>query len=170
MDNIETKRIFKLEIASLIFCLIFSFVNHFLFEWTNNCMFLASFVPINESVWEHGKLLFMPFLFASFVLYPFLGDNKNFIFAKSLPLVLCTPLMITFFYTYTGIIGSHVTVVDILMAVAIIIAMHIFSYKVLVKKGLLSHHWLLLIVIVWFVMFSLFTFYPPNLPLFIPNN
>lgn len=166
----EKQKILKFEVASLIFTLIFSFVSHFLFEWTNEFMFLAPFVPVNESVWEHGKLLFMPFLFFAIIEYAFIGENKNFIYAKSIPLIVSVPLMITIFYTYSGIIGTHNTVVDILMAVAIVVGMNVFSYKALISEKIKSHNWLLIIVAIIFILFIIFTLIPPKIPLFIANN
>ena len=38
---------------------------HFLYDWTGGSLFIAPFSGVNESTWEHMKLLFWPlFLFA----------------------------------------------------------------------------------------------------------
>ena len=38
---------------------------HFLYDWTNESILIAPFSGVNESTWEHMKLLFFPlFLFA----------------------------------------------------------------------------------------------------------
>ena len=42
-------------------------VLHFLYEWQPNAV-TALFSPVNESLWEHVKLVFWPFLGAA--LYP----------------------------------------------------------------------------------------------------
>jgi len=160
-------KIFKLEIGCLIFCIIFSFINHFLYKWTNNCIILAPFVPINESVWEHGKLFFMPFLFYSIFEYFLFPNKKNFIFAKSLPLVICIPLMITLFYTYTGIIGKNILIVDILISFIIIFIMNIISYNlVFAKKNKLTKLFAYIVIII-FLMLIIFTFFPPKINLFL---
>ena len=39
---------------------------HFLYDWTNEAAWAAPFCAVNESTWEHMKLLFWPaFIFAS---------------------------------------------------------------------------------------------------------
>lgn len=168
-NNLDKKLIF-FECASLVFCIVFSFINHYLFEWTKNCVLIAPFVPINESVWEHGKLLFFPFLFFSVFQSFYFTKSKNFLFAKSLCLLLCTPVMIMFYYTYTGIIGYHVLIIDILIAVTIIIFMHFLSYKILTSEKTISCNFLYIIVIIIIFVFVIFTFFPPKIPLFMDST
>jgi len=161
MDVSWKSKILKLEIASLVFCLVMSFVNHNLYEWTNGFRFIGPFVPVSESVWEHGKLLYMPFFFFGIFEYVIIGNNKNFLYAKSVPLALCTPLMILLFYTYSSLVGRHLLVVDILIAVVIIVLMHIFSYRALISPKKFKFSWSVAIAAVFFLMFIVFTFFAP---------
>lgn len=172
MNTNNAQKIRILEILSLVFCFILSFINHFLYKWLNYSFWIAPIVPINESVWEHGKLLFMPFMFWAIFEYFLIKHNPNYIIAKCVPLVFCTPIMIAFFYTYTGILGFHITLVDILMALTIILIMNCFSYKNLIyhppyKK---SGYCLLILTIIIFILFIIFTYYPPKIPLFISKQ
>lgn len=135
----NNKKFLYLELGSLVFCLVFCTINHFLYEWWNNTIFIAPFVPINESVWEHGKLLFMPFLFFSVIEYFFIENKVNYVFAKSLALIVCIPLMLVIFYTYTGIIGNHYLIADIALSLVIVLFINISSYKVtLLEKTLMQ--------------------------------
>ncbi|NCA66592.1 MAG: hypothetical protein EOM87_00860 [Clostridia bacterium] len=171
ISKFENKqRIFWFEFASLVFCLVFSVINHFIFEWTGESLLFAPFVPTNESVWEHSKLLFIPFLFFSIIEYFFLKDNKNFIFAKSLPLVVAIPLMITFFYTYSGILGFHVVVLDIMLSLTIVLLMNLVSYKILTCKKTYSSKILFALAIITFVLIILFTFIQPKIALFLDTT
>lgn len=168
MDN--KKKILYFEIGSLVFCLIFSSFNHFLFELSGESLLFAPFVPINESVWEHGKLLFVPFLFYALFEFAFLKDNKNFLFAKSLPLVLSIPLMIVGFYTYSGVIGTHNTIIDIILAISIVVFTNVLSYKILISEK--TYKCLPLTVAVFLILFLivLFTFIQPRIHLFLDTT
>lgn len=47
-------------IIGIIFVLVLGTIFHFLYEWTENNFVVGLFAPINESVWEHMKLVFFP--------------------------------------------------------------------------------------------------------------
>lgn len=164
------KKIKAFEIMSLIFTFVLAFVNHNLFQWTNNCNLIASFVPVNESVWEHTKLFFFPFLFFSIFEYFVASENKNFVFAKSIPLIFGIPLMIILFYTYSGIIGGHNLVCDIIISIIVVLIMNYFSYKTLTSKKDYNSKWLIFLVMVIFVLFIIFTYFPPKIQLFLDTT
>ena len=55
---------------------------HFLYDWTNESLLIAPFSGVNESTWEHMKLLFFPlFIFALFQSF-FFKEYKNFWWIK----------------------------------------------------------------------------------------
>lgn len=171
------------ESVSLVFCLISSVINHFLYEWTNECALIAPYVPINESVWEHGKLLFMPFLFFSIIEFFALAFSKDLTgkckinletakklaFAKGIPLTFMVPLMITIFYTYSGIIGKNILFIDIFLALFIVVLSNWFSYSVLSKRSKSNGFYWIIPVVVIFIMFIVFTYFAPNIALFISS-
>ncbi len=54
--------------TALHFVLVAAFLgtlNHFLYFLSGQSPIVALFCPVNESVWEHLKLLYFPFLFVS---------------------------------------------------------------------------------------------------------
>ena len=54
--------------SALHFVLVAAFLgtlNHFLYFLSGQSPIIALFCPVNESVWEHLKLLYFPFLFVS---------------------------------------------------------------------------------------------------------
>lgn len=54
--------------TALHFVLVAAFLgtlNHFLYFLSGQSPIIALFCPVNESVWEHLKLLYFPFLFVS---------------------------------------------------------------------------------------------------------
>lgn len=58
----------KLKLATvigIIFVLITGSLAHFVYEWSGNNALAGLFTPVNESVWEHMKLVFFPMLLYS---------------------------------------------------------------------------------------------------------
>ena len=50
-------------------------LSHFVYEWSGNNRFVGYFFAVNESTWEHLKLLFFPTVVYSVIEY-FLVKNK----------------------------------------------------------------------------------------------
>lgn len=122
--------------------------------------------PVNESIWEHLKLLFFPALLVSIIRRLVTGKLQHGIlmtFAEGL--LLSMLLMVTVFYTYSGVIGSNSLIADIalfyLCSLFLTIYVHRRSGKQ--KKSSLSG---LFILILLAGCFFYFTLYPPNLAIF----
>ena len=64
----------RLEIIGAIIVCILAPVFHFLFEWSGDNTFVGIFAAVNESVWEHTKIVYFPFLFYSIAEYFILRD------------------------------------------------------------------------------------------------
>ena len=47
-------------ITGIIFVSIVGTLFHFVYEWSGNNILIGLFTPINESIWEHTKLIFFP--------------------------------------------------------------------------------------------------------------
>ena len=54
--------------VSLVVIVGLSGLQHFLYEWLPN-PFFALFAPVSESVWEHLKIVFYPFVFVWLISY-----------------------------------------------------------------------------------------------------
>lgn len=157
------------ECVGLAFCFIMSFVLHFIFEWCGGSPYIAWLGAVNESVWEHGKILFYPYLIYSIIEYFILKPSNinNYLTAKCIPLLFAIPLMATIFYTYSGIIGTNYLIMDILTALIVLVLMFLFSFNALNKGYTLKHSYILLIlVIILTILIIVFTYYPPKIALF----
>ena len=53
-------------------------VLHFLYEWLGEATWIAPFTGVNESTWEHMKLLFWPMLAFALIQYIFFKDYESF--------------------------------------------------------------------------------------------
>ena len=79
---------------------------HFLYEWTGESVLAALFSAVNESTWEHMKLLFVPTFIFAIVQSIYFKDEPNFWCVKLRGTVLGLILIPILFYTYNGVIGK----------------------------------------------------------------
>lgn len=168
----HTSKIKKFHIAGGVFTFIFGSLLHFVYEFSDNNRLAAVFGAVNESTWEHLKMLFWPMvLFGIFEYFAYGRQHRNFIPAKTLSISIGTFLIIAVFYTYTGILGFHLFICDILTFFTVIIAAYIFSYRTIIMQrkydSLTSEivSWTGLVILI--TLFILFTFITPEIGLFL---
>ena len=144
-------------------------VLHFLYEWGGESMFTAPLSGVNESVWEHMKLLAVPVLLWTAVQGKHLRKvYPNFLAVRSVSLLAGLLLIPVVYYTYTGALGFRVTAVDIsLFYVAA--ALVFFLDRWLGQRGRFSAPWQqklgCLALVFLGLLFFRFTFHPPRFPL-----
>jgi hypothetical protein len=142
---------------------------HFAFEWSGDWPPMGVIAAVNESVWEHLKIAFWPALFYALFQYPFFkGSAQNFVIAKATGIYVMPIAIVVLFYSYTAIIGGDILIVDILIFVVAVALGQLTSYRLLTVGRLPS--WLdklgVVMVILLAVAMGVFTFYPPQLPIF----
>ena len=79
---------------------------HFLYDWLNQAAWIAPFSGVNESTWEHMKLLFWPMFLFAIVQSFFFQSRSDFWCVKLRGILLGLLLIPTLFYTYNGAIGK----------------------------------------------------------------
>ena len=79
---------------------------HFLYDWLGEAVWIAPFSGVNESTWEHMKLLFWPMFIFAIAQSFFFRERKNFWCIKSRGVILGLVLIPILFYTYNGVIGK----------------------------------------------------------------
>lgn len=94
------------QLAGFLFTAVVGTFLHFLFDLTGGNAVVALFSAVNESIWEHMKLLYYPMLAFSFVEHSRWGkDYKHFWCIKLTGILLGLLLIPVLYYTYTGILG-----------------------------------------------------------------
>ena len=158
----------KWQIFASIFCLILGTILHFTYEWFNYNVIVGLFSTINESVWEHLKLLFYPMFFIFIIGYFKIGRKLcNYWYAQMYGIVFALIFVVVFFYTYTGIIGRSFFLLDIASFIIGILLGEYIVYKMLKQKEMCKLEALSIITsIIILLCFLIFTIYPPILPLF----
>ena len=132
---------------------------HFLYEWSGENTLAALVSGVNESVWEHMKLLFVP------VFLWLLLTRANWAVgaASLLAGLLFIPAA---YYTYTGALGFRVAAVDI--ALFYLAAALVFRLQRRLEGKWESRRQQtagLMVLTVLALAFLVWTFYPPRLPL-----
>jgi hypothetical protein len=79
---------------------------HFLYDLLGEAAWIAPFSGVNESTWEHMKLLFWPMLLFAFVQSFFLRNREDFWCVKLRGILLGLVLIPVLFYTYNGAVGK----------------------------------------------------------------
>lgn len=166
----EKKKIIRFQIFSVIFTWILGTILHFLYEWSGDNKIIASFSAVNESTWEHLKLVFFPMLITTIVGFLVIGkDNKKFWCAKTIGIILAMSFIIVFFYTYTGIIGTNFAILDIgSFFVAVILGEYV-AYKIMTNdeyKLKCNKRIAVIGLICILLCFIIFTYLPPHIGLF----
>ena len=85
---------------------LFGTLLHFLYNWLGATVWIAPFSGVNESTWEHMKLLFWPMFIYAIVQNFFFKDRENFWCIKLKGSLLGLALIPIIFYTYNGVIGK----------------------------------------------------------------
>ncbi len=159
--------------TDLRFVLVAAFLgtlNHFLYFLSGQSAIVALFCPVNESVWEHLKLLYFPFLFVSIWEYLALRPAVlHFFYCRYLGVIFGMLFTVSVFYTYSGILGRNFLVLDILLFYSSVIVSFgmsaYFSGRSHTSRKTDSTFVISLWVITAFFFF-VFTCFPPDLPLF----
>lgn len=165
----EKRRILFYELVGIVFIIVFGSMLHFTFEWAGHQAIVGVFSAVNESVWEHLKLGFWPAIVFALIEFKYLKTvTSNFLFAKTVGIYLIPVIITVLFYSYTAILGESILVIDILTFIIAVIVGQLVSYRLLTGKTLpynLDKVSLIALILLG-LAFVLFTFYPPQLPLF----
>ena len=105
---------------------------HFIYDWTNESPFAALFSGVNESTWEHMKLLFFPLFVFAVVQSFFFKEYDNFWCVKligTLSGLISIPIL---FYTYNGAFGKspdwlNITIFFISAAITFLVETRLFK-------------------------------------------
>jgi len=168
VSGVNNRSVLIYEIVGTVFIIILGSILHFTFEWSGGNLVVGAFSAVNESVWEHLKLVFWPALLFMLIEYiPLKRTANNFAFSKTIGVYLMVIIIPIVFYSYTAITGKSIFFIDISTFVVAVIIGQLLSYKLLTYRKLsenLNRVSLIALVLLG-LAFVLFTFYPPQLPI-----
>lgn len=162
-------RLLYCQLAGFIFTAIAGTLLHFLYDWSNHNVFVAPFSAVNESIWEHMKLLFVPMFTFALIERQFIGAQyENFWCVKLVGILFGIIMIPVLYYTYTGIYGMSKDWINIIIFFVVAAATYLLEMRLFKKDNIfcITPLLALLILCLLALTFVVFTFIPPEIPLF----
>ena len=166
-------RLKKYTLAGFLFVLAAGSAAHFVYGWSGENPLLAAFFPVNESTWEHMKLVFFPaLLFGLFLRFRLGGTVPALRTAVPAGILAGTWAVPVLFYTYTGILGFHVFWLDLTVFAVSALTVFLVIRKAGRSPGpvpprfFAAHKILCALVVLMAAAFVVFTYAPPEIGLF----
>lgn len=161
----------KWHIFGVVFTIFFGTILHFIYEWLGRDVIAGVFGAINESTWEHLKLLYWPIFSYALVEQWVLGQRYHNIMAgMAIGVLAGMASIISIFYTYTGVIGQNYLWADITTFIISVLISFFIGYQWIRKQKREHTTKQLFAWFVWIgfsILFVVFTFWPPQIGLFI---
>ncbi|MBQ8300184.1 MAG: hypothetical protein IJX99_10135 [Clostridia bacterium] len=155
------------QILSAVFVAILGTILHFVFKWSGNNLFVGAISAVNESTWEHLKLLYYPMLITIIVGHFYFGkDIDNFVCAKTVGILTAMIFTVVIFYTYTGIVGTNYATINILIFYVAVVIGEYASYRIIISNLPCYKNVALIVLVVLLACFVKFTYITPQIGLF----
>lgn len=159
----------QIKIITIINIFILSFISHFMYEFFPNIL-ISFFFPVNESIWEHMKILYTSILISGLLEYILLKTNNinfhNFSFQLLITSTISIPIFLIIYLPIYKLIGENLIITIILMLLTYII-IEIISYKILTKEHYIYLNQISIpIIILIYIIFIILTYNPPQKPIF----
>lgn len=130
------KKLLRWELAGFLFTGVLGTLLHFLWEWTGEGPLTAAFCAVNESTWEHMKLVFLPMnLYGIYTWYALKDRFAASGFAILLGANVATWAIPFLYYTYIGVLGFSKMWLDIACFFVAVLIGFALEYHVLKKSG-----------------------------------
>ena len=155
-------------IISFLFLSIVSTLFHFTHLWFKNGLLLHIFSAVNESTWEHMKMLLAPTLLLGVFQYLLLHDTYSNLFNAILILLVIGILTIPLIYEPLRILIKKVPFYITILIFYLAIIFGILSEYYILKNSIsiFSESVSLFIILLITLKFALFTYFPPKIFLF----
>lgn len=144
----------KKNIFMIIFLFLLSFLWHFMYDWFP-CTLTSIFFPVNESIWEHMKIIFYC-LFIGSVLEK--KGNNYYLNILVKPLVGVLFYLIIFIPLY--LIFGESMIISITLMLFTYIIMELLGIKISKQEELNIKALPIIIIILIIILFSILTYYP----------
>ncbi|MBQ7922734.1 MAG: hypothetical protein IJ325_09190 [Clostridia bacterium] len=156
------------QFAGFAFSSLLGTVLHYLYDWTGQNTVAALFSGVNESTWEHMKLLFFPMFLFAVIQSSFFSDRQDFWCVKLVGIAVGLLLIPVLFYTYNGIFGESpdwINIVIFFISAALAYLLETFLFQ---KDAIRCRFpWAAFLGICLIgAAFVIFTFLTPQIPLF----
>lgn len=167
LPHSSSKSLKQVEFHSFLAASLLGVLFHFLYDWTDKSLIAGFFFPVNESIWEHLKLVFFPILLVSLIEYALVNSHNNFFCIKFKSALLGMAAVVILFYTYSGILGRNADWVNIVIYFLSMALAYLYSYKQLSTDNTVGNSTFCIIgATILIILFMIFSVYPPDIGLF----
>lgn len=161
----------KWILYSVPFLFIIGSLFHFAYDFTGKNIIVGFFTPINESIWEHIKLILTPLLLWWILYYVFKHKKYNinkyrWFNASFFAIITGIILVPALYYLYTGALGIESLVIDVLILFFSILFAQILGYHFYKYLKGINYLVPIILIIIIVIIFIIFTISPPELPIF----
>lgn len=157
------------QFVGFVFTSVVGTLLHFLYEWMGESVIVGLFSAVNESIFEHMKLLFFPMLLFAFIEAKYIGEEyDNFWCAKLVGILVGVGLIPVIYYTYTGIFGVNADWFNIIIFFITAAISYMVETRIMEsgRCSFIQPNLAKFILIIIAAVFIVFTFFPPKIPLF----
>ena len=158
----------KIKIINVVVFFALSFLWHFVYDLLPNFV-TAIFFPVNESIWEHMKIIFGVIIFGSLIslilMQKFKIKYNNFYIEIITKAILGVIFYLAIFIPLYNIFGENMFISISLILITYIV-MEFIGYKILFLNDLNFKVLPIILIILSYILFALLTFYPPHYEIF----
>lgn len=141
---------------------------HYLYKICGENIVIGAFAPVNESVWEHEKMIVIPMIFWWSIYYLVFHKERNIPrrkwFTGAMVSLLSALILIPmFFYFYTGAFAIELTSIDICILFIALLAGHLLGLHIYRHADGLPVWICVTVLISVIVIFIICTFLTPHI-------
>lgn len=152
----------KIKIINVVIFFALSFLWHFIYDLLP-CFLTAIFFPVNESIWEHMKIIFGVIIFGSLISLILMNKFKikyNNFYVE----IICKAILGVIFYLGIFIPLYKIFGENMFIAITLMLLTYIFvefiGYKILKLDELNIKILPIILIILCYILFALLTYYP----------
>lgn len=159
----------KLKFITFFITFGLTFLCHFMHEWFPNTL-TSIFFPVNESIWEHMKMLFTAILLGGLIEISIIKKQNlklnNILLTQFLKAIISIPIFLIIYLPLYYILGENMIISISVMTITLIIiefiSYFLFQTKEIKYQNIIS----ITLIILSYIIFSILTYYPPKTELF----
>lgn len=155
----------KTRIYAVFGIFIISFIVHFVFELYPNIL-ISIFFPVNESIWEHMKIVFTSILIYSIIdkiiLDKYEIKYNNFYLQSFITAIFSIPIYLIIYLPIYHIFGENL-IISIIILLIVYIITQIIAYNLLKQnKYNIPTYIITILIIIVYSIFAYLTYNPPK--------
>ena len=158
----------KIKIINVVIFFLLSFLWHFMYDWLP-CFFTSIFFLVNESIWEHLKIIFGVIIFGSLIslilMNKFKIKHNNFYVEIIIKAIIGVIFYLLLFIPLYKLIGENMFISISLMFITYVFV-EFLGYKILNLDELNINIMPVILIVLCYILFGLLTYFPRHNYLF----